>query len=62
MSTMPVPLSSIACRAALIRSTARSKSKSGSSGSPEESSIESPAIPVSAASFTFAATPAGSTA
>ena len=49
VSTTPVPLSSIACRAARIRSTASSKSKSGSFGSPEESSIESPAIPVSAA-------------
>ena len=57
-----MPLSSIACRAALTRSTASSNSKSGSASSPEESSIDSPAIPVLAASFTFAPTCAGSTA
>jgi hypothetical protein len=58
----PVPLSSMARLAAAIRSTARSNPKSGSAPSPVESSMESPAIPVSAARFTFSATPAGSTA
>ena len=57
-----MPLSSIACRAAAMRATARSKSNSGSAASPEESSMESPAIPVSAALLTFAATSSGSTA
>ena len=54
-----MPLASIASRAARTRSTARSKSNSGSSASPEESSIESPAIPVAAASVTFSATRGG---
>jgi hypothetical protein len=50
---MPVPLSSIARRAARIRSTESVKSKSGSDASPVESSIESPAIPVEVAVETF---------
>ncbi len=56
VSTNPVPPSSVARRAAPIRSTAWSNSKSGSASSPDESAIESPAIPVAAARFTFAAT------
>src|SRR5690348_14722356 len=57
-----VPIRSIACRAARIRSTASSRSKSGAAGSPVESSIERPAIPVSTARATFAATASGSIA
>ena len=56
---MPVPLSSIARRAAWIRSTASEKSKSGLDASPVESSIESPAIPVAVAAATLAPTASG---
>jgi hypothetical protein len=52
----------MARRAARMRSTASGKSWSGCDASPVESSIESPAIPVSAARATLAATPSGSTA
>ncbi len=46
VSSTPVPLASMARRAARTRSTARSRSKSGASGSPVESSIDNPAMPV----------------
>ena len=62
VSTTPVPVSSIAARAARTRSTASSSENSGSAASPVESSIDSPAIPVAAARFTFAPTCSGSTA
>src|SRR5829696_133288 len=62
VSTMPVPLASIACRAARMRSTASRTSCSGLSSSPVESSIERPAMPVPAARRTCSATGSGSTA
>ena len=57
-----MPLSSMARRAARIRSTASGKSKSGLPGSPVESSIEIPASPVLTASATLAPTSSGSMA
>ncbi len=62
VSSTPVPLASIARRAARTRSTASAKSNSGASASPVESSIEIPAIPVVTARATLAATPSGSSA
>ena len=59
---MPVPLSSIALRAARTRSTASSNSNRGLAGSPVESSIEIPEMPVAVAADTLAATRSGSTA
>src|SRR5450631_571614 len=59
VSTIPVPLSSIAALAAWIRSTARPNSNSGAPGSPEKSSIDNPATPVCTARPTFAATSPG---
>jgi hypothetical protein len=59
---MPVPLSSIACRVAWIRSTASVNSNRGSNASPVESSIESPAIPVAVAAATLARTAVGTIA
>ena len=46
VSRTPVPLASIAARAARMRSTASANSNSGRDGSPVESSIDSPATPV----------------
>jgi len=62
VSRTPVPLASIARRAALTRSTARVRSNKGCEASPVESSIESPAIPVAVAAATLAPTSAGSVA
>lgn len=62
MRSTSVPLLSIACRAARMRSTARWKGYSGSERSSVESSIERPAIPVFVARDTLAATAAGSIA
>ena len=60
-STRP-PWSSIAFLAARILATDRSKGNRGSAASSLESSIDRPAMPVSTARATFAATPSGSTA
>jgi hypothetical protein len=56
------PAWSIARRAARILSIATASSYSGAAASPVESSIESPATPVSTASRTFRETPAASRA
>ena len=58
----PVPLLSIALRAARTRSTESEYSNKGSAGLPVESSIDSPATPVATAAPTLAATASGSTA
>lgn len=60
ISNVSPPLSSIAARAARMRSTAEAMSRSGSLASPVESSMERPATPVSTANRTFRATPAAS--
>ena len=62
VSRTPVPLSSIAWRAAATRSTASAKSHNGCSGFWLESSTESPATPVPQARVTWACTSLGSTA
>ena len=62
VSSTPVPLASMARRAARIRSTASGKSKSRFAGSPVESSIEIPASPVPTARATLAPTSSGSVA
>ena len=62
VSRTPVPLSSMARRAARIRSTASVKSNSGFAASPVESSIERPATPVAVAAATLAATSSGAIA
>ena len=48
-----LPVASMAWRAARMRSTAKENSKRGSAGSPVESSIERPAMPVAVAAVTF---------
>ena len=52
----------MAARAARMRSTARANSNCGVAALPVESSIDTPAMPVSTASRTWRATPSGSSA
>ena len=62
VSTTGIPDASIAARAALMRSTAKSNSYSGAALLPLRSSIERPATPVVMQRATFPATPSGSSA
>ena len=61
-SSVSPPPASMAARAARMRSTAVGMSRKGASASPVESSMESPATPVSTASRTLRATPSTSSA